>query len=160
MAWWVQLLMGAAGVLISLIITFCFNGVINLPKHRKEREEAEQKKFDELAKSFHTDLDTSIKGVLDKLDELHVTDSTFRRDIDMLKADLNALKAGLQATLKNDLKLRYEHWCKRGYAPMDARDDLEKMYQAYHNLGANGVLDALRSEFLALPIVEKDNSDK
>ena len=161
MTWWGQLLLGAAGVLISLIITFFFNGVINMPKRRKEKEEAEQRKFDALAKSFQHDLDVSIQGVLNKLDELHITDNTFRSDIDALKEDLKALKAGLQATLKNDLKLRYEHWCKRGYAPMDARDDLEKMYQAYHNLGANGVLDALRSEFLALPIVERtDESDK
>lgn len=35
---------------------------------------------------------------------------------------------------------------------MDARDDLEKMYQAYHKLGANGVMDAIRKQFMDLPI--------
>ena len=34
---------------------------------------------------------------------------------------------------------------------MDARDDLEKMYQAYHSCGANGVMDSLREQFLELP---------
>ena len=35
---------------------------------------------------------------------------------------------------------------------MDARDDLEKMYQAYHGLNGNGVVTELRNRFLELPI--------
>ena len=59
-----------------------------------------------------------------------------------------AQNAGLQSVLK-DL---YLEWIKKGYAPLDARDDLEKMYQAYHKLGANGVMDNMRKQFLDLPI--------
>ena len=40
---------------------------------------------------------------------------------------------------------------KKKYAPVDAKDDLEKMYGVYHTLGANGVLDHTREQFLNLP---------
>lgn len=65
--------------------------------------------------------------------------------------DIKLCKLGIQAELKNSLKLRYEEWIKRGYAPIDAKDDLERMYKVYHSLGANGVMDGLRERFLALP---------
>ena len=60
-------------------------------------------------------------------------------------------KLGLQAVIKNTLKNRYEKWIREGQAPLDAKDDLERMYQVYHKLGANGVMDSLREKFLALP---------
>lgn len=34
---------------------------------------------------------------------------------------------------------------------MSAKDDLEKMYNIYHKLGANGVMDKHRETFLNLP---------
>ena len=49
------------------------------------------------------------------------------------------------------LKIRYEKWLKLGYAPVDAKDDLEKMYVIYHKLGSNGVMDHIREQFLDLP---------
>ena len=65
--------------------------------------------------------------------------------------DIALLKLGSQATIKNELKIRYEKWLKLGYAPVDAKDDLEKMYVIYHKLGANGVMDHIREQFLDLP---------
>lgn len=69
------------------------------------------------------------------------------------KRDENArlIKKGIQALLKNDLKVRYDYWLDQGYAPEDAREDLEAEYQIYHALGRNGVMDDRRSRFLAQP---------
>ena len=61
------------------------------------------------------------------------------------------IKKGIQALLKNDLKVRYDYWLDRGYAPEDAREDLEAEYQIYHSLGKNGVMDDRRKRFLAQP---------
>lgn len=74
-------------------------------------------------------------------------------------ADLQLIKKGIQAILKNDLKVRYEHWIEQGYAPDDARDDLEAEYRIYHSLGKNGVMDGRRAKFLNLPteIAEKED---
>lgn len=65
--------------------------------------------------------------------------------------DWRLLKKGIQALLKNDLKVRYDHWLDEGYALEDAREDLEAEYRIYHSLGKNGVMDDRRQRFLALP---------
>lgn len=65
--------------------------------------------------------------------------------------DWRLLKSGIQALLKNDLKVRYDYWLDQGYAPEDAREDLEAEYQIYHALGKNGVMDDRRKRFLAQP---------
>lgn len=95
-------------VLVGLIVTAIFNGIINFPK-KKRAQDAEQ------------------------------------------NADRQLLKKGIQALLKNDLKVRYDYWMEEGYAPEDAKDDLESEYQIYHNLGKNGVMDSRREKFLKLP---------
>lgn len=65
--------------------------------------------------------------------------------------DQQLIKKGIQALLKNDLKVRYDFWLEQGYAPEDARDDLEAEYRIYHSLGKNGVMDGRRRRFLELP---------
>ncbi len=75
-------------------------------------------------------------------------------------ADLQLIKKGIQAILKNDLKVRYEHWISEGYAPDDARDDLEAEYKIYHALGKNGVMDGRRARFLNLPTEIQETEDK
>lgn len=65
--------------------------------------------------------------------------------------DWRLIKKGIQALLKNDLKVRYDYWLDEGYAPEDAREDLEAEYQIYHALGKNGVMDDRRNRFLAQP---------
>lgn len=66
--------------------------------------------------------------------------------------DMRLLKKGIQAILKNDLKVRYDYWLEQKYAPEDAREDLEAEYRIYHSLGKNGVMDTRRANFLDLPL--------
>lgn len=75
-------------------------------------------------------------------------------------ADMQLIKKGIQAILKNDLKVRYEYWIEEGYAPDDARDDLEAEYKIYHALGKNGVMDGRRAKFLALPTAEPKETEE
>ena len=105
---WESIANTALTMLVGLVVTGIFNGVINLPKKKK----AEDVKREE---------------------EWHL------------------LKKGIQALLKNDLKVRYDYWLDEGDAPEDAREDLEAEYQIYHSLGKNGVMDDRRHRFLALP---------
>ena len=120
------LIMTALSVLVTLTITFLFNGIINLPKKKK----AEQQAADAKQELF----ENKITNKLDKIQK-----------------DVVLCKRADQVLLKNDLKVRYDYWLEEGYAPADARDDLEKMYQVYHSLGKNGVMDDRRARFLALP---------
>ena len=98
----------AIAVLVGLIITALFNGIINFPKKKKKQE-------------------------------------------GQIIADLNLLKKAIQVLLKNDLKVRYDYWLSLGYAPEDAKDDLEKEYIIYHGMGKNGVMDERRAKVLKLP---------
>jgi len=105
---WETIVNTALPMLVGLIVTALFNGLINVPKKRK----AEESKREE---------------------------------------DLRLLKKGIQALLKNDLKVRYDYWIDECYAPEDAREDLEAEYRIYHSLGKNGVMDGRRANFLSLP---------
>ncbi len=66
--------------------------------------------------------------------------------------DMLLLKKGIQALLKNNLKVGYDYWLDQEYAPEDAREDLEAEYCIYHALGKNGVMDGRRAKFLDLPL--------
>jgi hypothetical protein len=73
--------------------------------------------------------------------------------------DLRLLKKGIQALLKNDLKVRYDFWIEQEYAPEDVREDLEAEYRIYHSLGKNGVMDGRRARFLSLPTEPSDKRE-
>lgn len=71
--------------------------------------------------------------------------------IRMQAAQNKAVKAGLQAVLRDRLQQAYKHYEAKGYAEPDDRDNFENMYQQYHTLGANGVMDDIRTKFFQLP---------
>lgn len=64
---------------------------------------------------------------------------------------MEALERGVQAILRDRLYQSYNHFVDKGYAPLYARENFENMYQQYHNLGKNGVMDDIRHKFLELP---------
>lgn len=62
------------------------------------------------------------------------------------------LKRGVQALLRHNLYELYDEWfTKKGYAPLDVKNDFEFIYLGYHNLGKNGVMDGLHERFMQLP---------
>lgn len=64
---------------------------------------------------------------------------------------MEALERGVQAILRDRLYQSYHHFHEKGYAPLYARDNFENMYQQYHALGKNGVMDDYREKFFELP---------
>ena len=63
----------------------------------------------------------------------------------------NALESGVQALLRDRLIYQYEKYKSRGYAPIYAKENFENLYEQYHKLGANGVMDSNHEEFKNLP---------
>ena len=61
------------------------------------------------------------------------------------------IRRGVQALLRAQLIHDWNYYNEKGYAPIYARENFENVYQQYHALGANGVMDDLRNKFLALP---------
>lgn len=71
--------------------------------------------------------------------------------IKMLKAELDALKAGTQAVLRNNLIELYDKYNAIGSTPTYIKDNFENLYKQYHTLGANGVMDSYYQRFIDLP---------
>ena len=69
----------------------------------------------------------------------------------------NALELGVQALLRDRLLYQYEKYKSIGSAPVYAKDNFENLYEQYHKLGANGVMDAIHEEFRNLPVSGGDN---
>ena len=149
MEWWQTLLMTGGTCLVTLLVTLLFNWVTNGPKRLKERR---RKEMDE----FRAEVKKSVQEVKEEAnqqnDQCKHDHQCLSKIVVSVQKSSEAQNAGLQAVLKDLLKIRYLEWINQGYAPMDARDDLERMYKAYHGLGANGVMDGLRKEFLKLPV--------
>lgn len=76
------------------------------------------------------------------------------------KAKADALALGLQALLRDRLRERYNHYSKKSYAPIYAKENFENMYKQYHSLGVNGVMDEIHAKFLALPDNPPDGEDE
>ena len=69
-----------------------------------------------------------------------------------------ALMAGVQAILRDRLLNGYRHYTAKGWADYDDRQNMENMWEQYHALGANGVMDGYRAKFLALPEYDPKNA--
>ena len=65
---------------------------------------------------------------------------------------IRAVKKGVQALLRDRLIQGYKFYRAQGWADEDDRSNMENVYQQYHALGANGVMDNLRGRFLDLPL--------
>lgn len=147
---WLTIVLALGGsTLISSIVGYIFNFFINRPKKRKEQLEKELKFIgDKVTEELQKIRDENNKYI----QENEVRRKLAYQKIDNIEETNKHQNIGIQSVLKDLLKIRYMEWLRKGYAPLDARDDLEKMYMAYHNLGANGVMDAMRKKFLELPI--------
>lgn len=65
---------------------------------------------------------------------------------------MDALCKGVQDLLKDRLYEQHDKYCKhKGYSPIWAKENFESMYNSYHALGKNGVMDQKYEEFKAMP---------
>lgn len=62
-----------------------------------------------------------------------------------------SVQKGVQALLRTQMLHEYNKWMEKGYAPIYARENFQNMYNQYHNLGVNGVMDDLLEKFKELP---------
>lgn len=77
-----------------------------------------------------------------------------------MEAQSKALMAGVQAILRDRLLQGYRHYFAKGWADYDDRENLENIWEQYHALGANGIMDGFRMKFLALPVSKDDGMEE
>lgn len=63
-----------------------------------------------------------------------------------------AIRLGLQAILRDRLLQSFNACLKDGCTTYEERQNWINMYNQYHTLGANGVMDDIKEKFLSLPI--------
>lgn len=61
------------------------------------------------------------------------------------------IRKGVQALLRNDLYALFDRCTEKGFATREEKRNFENIYEQYHALGQNGVMDNYRVQFAALP---------
>lgn len=67
-----------------------------------------------------------------------------------------AIKAGVHALLRDQLIKSYNYFMEKGEIQIHDRDNIKHLYDQYHDLGANGVIDNLIQEMMRLPVKKKN----
>lgn len=63
------------------------------------------------------------------------------------KKENDALKAGVQALLRDRIIQAYNHYvCEKGWVPIYAKESIDVCYKSYEALGDNGVIDNLMQQ--------------
>lgn len=60
-------------------------------------------------------------------------------------------KKALQALLRNELRKQYVQFINQGWVDMDDKSNFSNMYDIYHGLGKNGVMDQMSEQVINLP---------
>lgn len=63
-----------------------------------------------------------------------------------------AMKSGIQAVLRDRIIQSHKYLIDKGIANVEDRDNIFNMYEQYHQLGANGVIDGLMDDICELPV--------
>lgn len=70
-----------------------------------------------------------------------------------------ALQDGMQALLRDRIIQAYNHYQDKGYCPIYAKENVKRMYDAYHILGGNDVATQLKDKILLMPEEPAERED-
>lgn len=111
-------------------------------KAKEEKELRHQRDLEEL---------TKLRDAKIREDRKHDTEEIIKQAIEPLKKDLELLKKSNQQTLRNTLLQMYDKYLKLGYCPLEEKNRFDLMFQVYHSLGKNGVMDECHRKLMSLP---------
>ncbi len=66
-----------------------------------------------------------------------------------------AIDEGVRSLLRNQLIEYHDKYTGRGYCPIYVKESARRSYEAYHQLGGNGVVTKLFEDIMELPEEEK-----
>ena len=78
----------------------------------------------------------------------------YRQMAKQLKAERErnqALQDGMQALLRDRIIQAYNHYQDKGFCPIYGKENVKRMYDAYHVLGGNDVATELKDKLLKMP---------
>ncbi len=71
-----------------------------------------------------------------------------------------ALADGLQSLLRSQLIDYHDKYVQRGYCPVYVKEVVTHNYEAYHELGGNGVITGLYEEVMKLPVKPPEKKEE
>lgn len=137
--------------LIGLLITLSGAGVVieyRIKKNFKQEEENKQKIIEADNKKWHDDLTAIIKSELQPI----------KKELEEMHVDDDLTKKGIQALLRNKLDFLYKEAmvfrCEgdetKAYATHEEKIEFTNLYEKYHVLGKNGVMDSCYKKYMSL----------
>lgn len=70
-----------------------------------------------------------------------------------------AMEQGMRAMLRDRILQACEYYNSLGFAEAKVRTNMQMMYEAYHQLGGNGVVTDAYNAFRNLPLYDKKEND-
>jgi len=70
-----------------------------------------------------------------------------------------ALRDGMQALLRDHIIQTYNHYQDKGFCPIYGKENVKRMYDAYHVLGGNDVATELKDKLLKMPEEPAERED-
>lgn len=74
-----------------------------------------------------------------------------RKQAEEQRKKSDAIALGVQALLRDRLLQGYKYYMEKGWVDFDDRLNLENVWEQYHALGANGMMNDMRRAFRVLP---------
>lgn len=153
---WLQITATAISIIASLFglcgISIYINERVKHKANKKNEQEDEEQKAIEQAKNEHYK-QIIVQAISKKIDPLET-------ELSEVRDDLKKLKAGVQASNRADLQVLVDKAENQGWLSAYDKHRFYQLYQAYHNLGKNGVMDAYKDKVLALPDVPPEKTEE
>ena len=148
----IGLIVAGINVAVTTIIGLVINSLWN--KRIKEKEELanlrEQKRQQEENKRCEV-----VKQAIHE--ENQAMEGRLGEKIERIDNDLDLMKKTMQKDVRRSLRQDGNAFVKRGYASDLEKTEFDELYWAYHNLGKNGVVDAMHDQVMHLPSKSTDN---
>ena len=155
--WITGIIVAAIQTIVTTIIGLVINSKWN--KQKKEKIEFEQLKEERRIQEEVNRVETvklAVQQEIEKLDEkvsneFNQLRSDFNAEIKPINEDLSTLKTAMQKDIRRSIRQDGKLLIDRGWATQQEKTEFDELYWAYHNLGRNGVVDALHDQVMHLP---------
>lgn len=153
---WLQITATAISIIASLFglcgISIYINERVKHRASKKNEQEDKEQEAIEQAKNEHYK-QIIVQAISEKIDPLET-------ELSEVRDDIKKLKAGVQASNRADLQVLVDKAENQNWLSAYDKHRFYQLYQAYHNLGKNGVMDAYKDKVLALPDVPPEKTEE
>lgn len=155
--WIVGIIVAAVETALTTIVGLIIKAKWDKAKKEKEELEAlrEEKRTAEEAKRCNL-VKQTVHEEIERLDEKVAKEflksrEDFNAELQPICNDMDLMKKAMQKDIRRSLRQDGKDLIERGWATQLEKTEFDELYWAYHNLGKNGVVDALHSQIMQLP---------